>query len=229
MTLLTTFIVDIRNRLDESAARQWTDAQIRAWVNEATKDIARKTEALEDRATIAAVISPVTAEYALAASTIRVHRVEFKATANNLTIPLDYADVKNMDGFGWSQRTLAQNQPYAYTIWGSGATLKLVVHPAPSAAGNFTVWYYRLPVELAEDGSDDSDPVELPAAWDDILLDYVEYRALRKDRDPRWVEAKALYDENLSTMYDNTRRWADEAGAIMPAVSHLPVWLTDAG
>ena len=57
-------------------------------------------------------------------------------------------------------------------------------------------------------------------------MDYVEYRALRKDRDQRWTESKALYDENLATMFDNTRRWADEAGTIDPMSNNLPVWLT---
>lgn len=227
MTTMATFLADARVRLDEATARQWTDPNIRSWINEGARDIARKTESLQERGTIAAVVG--TAEYSLTtmdADIIRVHRVEFKQTAGSFTRELEYADVKGMDGFGWEHRSLSDSQPYVYTVWGSARTLKLIVHPAPSVAGNFTVYYYHLPAELAEDGTADATHVEIPPGWDDVLLDYVEYRALRKDRDARWVEAKGIYDENLSLMYDNTRRWVDQAGAIVPHRSPLPVWLT---
>lgn len=224
MVTMGTLLADARTRLDEATARQWTDPQIRSWVNEAAKDIARKTETLQDRQTIAAVIG--TSEYSLATNCIRVHRVEFKQTAGAQTRELSYVDVRSLDQVGWTDRSHTDSQPFYYTIWGSGTTLKLVTFPAPSVAGNFTVYYYRLPVELVEvDGSQDGSTVEIPEAWNDIALDYIEYRALRRDRDPRWVEAKGIYDENLATMYDNTRRWADESGMIVPNVSPLPTWL----
>lgn len=223
MTTQATFLADARIRLDEASADQWTDAQIRSWINEGAMDIARKTESLQDRQTIAGVVG--TAEYSLATNCIRVHRVEWTPTGENTT-RLEYADVKSMDGYGWEQRTLQNARPYAYTIWGSGTALKLVTFPAPSTAGNFTTWYYRLPTNLAEDGTAAASTVEIPQGWDEILLDYVEYRALRKDRDPRWQENKALYDENLLTMYENTRRWTDSAGVIDHTYSSLPAWLT---
>lgn len=227
MTTQADFLTRARVRLDESTARQWADSDIRGWLNEGARDIARKTESLQERGTIAAVVG--TAEYSLTtmdADIIRVHRVEFKPTSGQYTRELEYADVKGMDGFGWEQRSLTDTQPYAYTVWGSARTLKMIVHPAPSEAGNFTVYYYHLPAALAESSNaDQATHIEIPPGWDDILLDYVEYRALRKDRDPRWVEAKGLYDENLSLMFDNTRRWVDQAGAIVPHRSALPDWL----
>lgn len=223
MTTQATFLADARVRLDEATADQWTDANIRAWINEGAKDIARKTESLQDRQTITGVVN--TSEYVLNSLAVRVHRVEWAPTGENTT-RLEYADLKSLDGFGWEQRSLSNSRPYVYSIWGSSNTLKLITFPAPSTAGNFTVWYYRLSTDLAEDGTAAASTVEVPQGWDEILLDYVEYRALRKDRDPRWQEAKMLYDENLSTMYENTRRWADEAGVVDFTYSSLPAWLT---
>lgn len=226
MTTQGDFITKARVRLNESTARQWTDTNLRQWINEGARDIARKTESLEDRDTVAAVVG--TAEYTLDTDVIRIHRVEFTPTGED-TIRLEYVDIKDMDNFGWRQRTLRQDRPYVYSVWGSGRALKLIVHPVPATAGNFTIWVYRTPAVLAESTTTDAAThVEIPQNWDDILLDYIEYRALRMDRDQRWVEAKAIYDENAAQMYDNTRRWVDQGGMILPnAPGALPVWLTE--
>ena len=90
-----------RVRLNELSARQWEDQDIRDWLNEGARDIARKTECLQDRETIAAIVG--TSEYTISASAIRVHRVEFTPTSER-TQPLQYADVKSLDGYGWAQR-----------------------------------------------------------------------------------------------------------------------------
>lgn len=227
MTTQGEFITRARSRLDETFARLWTEQDLRAWINEGARDIARRTEALEDRETIPAVLSQ--SEYTISSSAIRVHRVEFTPTSEN-TIRLEYMDIKNMDNYGWHDRARTQDRPWIYSIWGSGRTLKLITFPAPAVAGDFTVWYYRLPTALSETGTTQSaSHVEIPQGWDDILLDYVEFRALRKDRDPRWVEAKAMYDENSGAMYDATRRWVDESGLIMPDSGPLPTWLVSGG
>jgi hypothetical protein len=223
MTTQGDFITRARSRLDEDTARQWSEQDLRAWINEGARQIARKTEALEDRQTIAAVVSQ--SEYTLASDAIRIHRVEFTPTSED-TVKLEYVDVKQLDNFGWNDRTRTDNNPYIYTVWGSGATLKLITFPSPATAGNFTTWYYRLPVSLSETGNTQrNSTVEIPQGWDDVLLDYIEWRALRKDRDPRWQDAKAVFDESMDTMYNMTRRWVDESGMILPDSSGLPAWL----
>lgn len=225
MTTQAEFIRKTRVRLDELSARAWDDRMIREWINEGARDIARKTEALEDRDTIAVVVG--TNEYTLDSDIIRVHRVEITPTGEDTTA-LEYVDIKDMDSFGWRQRTLQQDRPYVYSIWGSGRTLKLITFPVPGTAGSLTVWSYIVPAALDEETLTDMDTdVEVPQAWDDILLDYIEYRALRKDRDPRWQESKALYDAACAEMYDNTRRWVDQGGMVLPNGSHLPTWLTE--
>lgn len=222
-------LTSIRARMNEATARNWTDAFFRTLINDAAKDIARKTETLEDIDDIAAVISPVTNQYSINADCLRVHMVEFKQTSDDRRQQLEYVDIRNMEAFGWANRSLAQAMPEYYTIWGSGVTLKLTVFPAPSVAGTFYAYYYRLPTVLATDGSAANSTVEIPEGWNDVALDYVEFRALRQDRDPRWREAKDIYDENLAQMYDNTRRWVDQPGLIVPngIGSYLPRWLVE--
>lgn len=224
MTTQAQFLTKSRTRLNELTARAWTDQQLREWVNEGARDIARKTEALEDRDSITVVVG--TSEYTLDPDIIRVHRVEITPTGEDTTA-LEYVDVKDLDSFGWRQRTQRQDRPYVYSIWGSGRTLKLITYPVPGTAGVITVWAYITPPALVENAATDAAvDVQIPQAWDDILLDYIEYRAMRKDRDPRWQEAKAMYDTACGEMFDNTRRWVDQAGMILPGGSHLPTWLT---
>jgi hypothetical protein len=226
MTTQAEFITRIRERLnEENGARQWSDQNLRGWINEGARDIARKTESLQDRDTIPAVVG--TAEYSFGTDAIRIYRVEFTPIGER-TRPLEYVDVKSMDNYGWEQRDRRNSYPSVFTVFGSGRTLKLICFPAPETAGNFTVWFYKLPADLEViNPTDANEHVEIPPGWDDILLDYVEYRALRKDRDARWTESKALYDENLASMYDNTRRLVEDAGMITPGVGgYLPNWLT---
>lgn len=231
MTTQGTFLTAIRERLDETTANQFSDVFLRRLVNEGAKDIARKTESLEDTDTIAATISPVTSQYSIATDVIRVHNVEFHTTGDStIKRMLEFVDIRNMEAFGWSNRGLTANYPQYYTVWGATRALTLNVFPAPSVAGTFTLYVYKLPAELATaDNSAAATNVDIPQGWDDILLDYMEFRALRQDRDPRWAEAKAIYDENLSTMFDNTRRWVDQAGLITPngMGGYLPTWLVD--
>jgi hypothetical protein len=229
MTTQAQMILSTRDRLNESTPAHWTDSMLRRWINEGMRDIARKTECIQDRDTIPGIIG--TSEYTLASDIIRVHRVEFQPLTDRVC-KLEYLDVKNLDMVGWEQRDLQSHYPFAYTIWGTGLVLKLIAFPSPSTAGAFTIWHFKVPVALAESGSTDAQSeIPIPEVYDDLLLDYIEYRALRRDRDPSWQEAKALYDEGLQVMFDTTRRWVDEGGLITPqgAGGSLPTWLTSGG
>ena len=52
MATQSTYLTNIRAKLDEVTSGQWTDAEIRSWINEGAKDIARRTETLQATALI---------------------------------------------------------------------------------------------------------------------------------------------------------------------------------
>ena len=52
---------------------------------------------------------------------------------------------------------------------------------------------------------------------------------MRKDADPRWQEAKALFEDKLLHMVDSTRRWIDSAGGFQTGTTTLPRWIWDDG
>lgn len=221
-------VTDTRDRLDEVTAQQWTEPQLRKWINEGARDLARRCEVLQDRADVNAVAN--TQEYALPAGVIRVYRVEYRPNGSTEVLPLEYRDFNNMDAVWWSQQTVARNKPRMFTMWGFPPNLKMIVYPTPDTAGSFKVFYYRFPADLATDGSADGTTVEVPEGWWDALVDYCEYMGLRKDADPRWQDAKAKYEETIGNLFDTSRRWSDQASVIVPdGPGPLPLWLIDEG
>lgn len=214
---------DIRSRLDEPTTRLYTDAELRRWVNQGAADIARRTESLQDRTDIA--ITAGTREYSLPATIIRANRVEWNATGETQKFALEYRDWQNMDAIWYTQQAVTSARPVYFTMWGFPPTLKIVLYPVPYANGNIKVFHYRLPAELATDGTAATTVLEVPAGWEDCIVDFAEYMALRKDHDPRWQEAKGLYEERIAELYDLTRRWSDQGGVVVPDSPMVPTWL----
>lgn len=208
-----TYISRLRSRLDESTAVFWSDEELMAWINEAAKDIARRTEALRTTDTIAVTI-PATVYYNLPADVVRVHRVEFTMDDSTQIYRLQPINVPNADSIGWMNQDATGIPEYFFT-WGFSGTLgtpQLYVYPKPSMAGELKVWYYRLPV--AADTGDDL--IEIPEGWDDVALEYAEYRALLKDGNPRFQIAKQDYESKLNDMYNLTRDLHDSPSYVVP-------------
>ncbi|GIV04099.1 MAG: hypothetical protein KatS3mg015_2929 [Fimbriimonadales bacterium] len=221
-----TYLTSIRERLDESTARFWTDVELRRWINEAARDIARRSETIQEVDTVS--ITAGTQEYTLASDLLRVHRVEFSPSSDNNVYPLEYVDYTNLDSIWFTNKTIDRGTPRLFTLWGFVPNLKIIFYPTPDRAGTASVYGYRLPAELATDGSQSASNVEVPEGWEDLVVEYVLYQALLKDGNPEWQAAKALYDEKLDAMMQLTRRWTDQAGMIVSDLGHtVPRYLWD--
>ena len=222
MTTLGEAIELVRSRLDETVAKFFTDVELRAWVNAGVKDISRRTELNQTRATINVLAG--TQEYTLPTDLIRLNRIEFKATNDTRTWGLTYRDVNNMDEVWFQAQKTRQGTPVYYTLWGMPPTLAVILWPVPQAAGQLTVWYYKQPAEALNT----STVLAVPMGWDDALVDYCEFNALRKGRDPRWQEAKALYEEKINELMVKTARWTDQQGMIVgDGPGPVPAWLAE--
>jgi len=220
MATLSDVRTDVRDHLDEATAAYWGNTELDRWINEATRDIARRAEVLQSVDNIDTVAG--TQEYTMASNTLRVYRVEW-IPSSSLIYPLEYRDFHSMDQVWWTQQETQEGFPYWYTMWGFPPNLKLIAYPTPSEVGVLRVRYYRLPTEAENDG----DTLEVPQGWHDLISLWCEFTALRKDADPRWQEAKALYEERLGDMIDLTRRWTDQADSFQMQGLTLPRWLYD--
>lgn len=227
MKSLGDYVADCRDLLAEPKERRWTNEMLRRWVQDGAKDIARKCECIQAWGDIDAVAG--TQQYKMPDNIVRVYRLEFTVTGDEQIYTLDYRDFNTMDEVWWTAQSISQARPYMFTMWGMPPNLQLVVYPTPTDAGSFRLFYYRLPTPLANDGSQDEFAVELPEGWDDLAVEYAVMLAWRRDSDPRWQEAKAIYEDHLKDLKEDALRWTDQAGMVTSGTSMVPRWLWDEG
>lgn len=217
---------NVRARLDETSARFWSDAQLNTWIGQAANNIAKRSETLLDMRTIPVITNGP--KYPAPADTVRLHRIEFSPDNGQTLYPLEKRRHQEMDQLWGSRQATSYAYPNYYIPWGFPPSLTIQLYPVPSAAGLLNVYYYRLPHPIISTTTDPT-VVECVGGWETLIESYVEYSALRKDADPRWQEAKSLYEEELGAMIDQTRDWTDQSGWMTYGTSVLPSWLVGSG
>lgn len=219
MATLATVRTDTRNRITDSTTKFWSDAMLDSWINSAMKDIARRAEVLETTDDIA--VDAGDRQYTAPLDIFRIHRVEFIVSSSNIYV-LEPRDIHEMDSIWGINQIQQQAFPSYYTVWGiMGIDAQIFLYPTPSQAGTLKVWSYRLPTVV----SADAHVCEVPVGWEDLIPLYCEYIALRRDNDPRWQDAKAMYEQELGDMINMTRSHHDQAHWITtPAMNQAP-WL----
>lgn len=221
MTLLSEILTNVRSNLDESLPRFYTDAELTVWVNAAIKDIARRTELYGATATVSLVNG--TQSYVCPTDMIRINRVEVEVAGDSRTYPLEFRDNNAMDEVWATNQKTRNGTPCYFTLWGSPPSLGIKLWPVPQSAGTMTIYYYKQPAETTSPSA----TIPLPMGWDDAVVDFCEYKALRKARDARWQEAKTLYEEKVGELHDKTVGYTDQPGVIVSGagMGGIPAWL----
>jgi len=212
---------DVRNRLDETTARFWSNSELNTWINEAVRDISRRTETLQEFGTHLQAIANV-AKYVVPPDVIRIHRVEFIPTGSTSIYPVAPSTYQEMDQiWGINQLSQTMSYPYKYVLWGFPPNLFIQFYPVPAQNGQVNLFYYRLPKTMVQN----TDIAEIPEGWQDLISLYCEYVARRKDKDDGWKDAKQLYEETINRMIDVTRQWHDQARTFTIGFNAVPEWL----
>lgn len=201
----------IREQIDEPTAAQWSDDSIRRWINEAVKDIARRTKCFRDSGTFTTTAG--TTDYTITTKLVQITHVNYLADGWPYVRPLTYIDVPTKDSFGW----VAATWPQFYALWGQPGNITMILNPAPPSTGDtVTYYYYKVPTDLATSSTADaSTALSIPEGWDDLIYLYAEYSARRRDQEGQlWVEAKQLYEQGLAELAKNALRWTDQVGQI---------------
>jgi hypothetical protein len=211
-------LLQLRDRIDESTQRFWTDRELTDWLNEGIRVIARRTETLEDTE-YQLQAQPQIGRYALPRNCLTVHRCEFAPQLNSqLVYPMELKTYYEMDELWGTQQLISRSYPSYAVFWGAPPNITMQVFPVPSQAGVFQLYYYRLPRTLGTTAPTDNPEniADVFEGWHDLAVTYAEYMALRKDRDDRWQDAKQLFEEGLSELVDHSRRHHDQAqGMVM--------------
>lgn len=226
MVTLTDLLADCRQHLDETNAIYWTDAVLVYWIYEGLRDVARRTECLEDvkRYTIVGGQQ----QYDLPTDMLRINRVVYRQSTG-YTYALQLSSLQNLDDVWGTAQEVAGSQPYWCAVWGTPGlgTQQLYLYPTPSTTldDGLRVFYYRLPKK--PDVNAEANPVDIPSGWEDLIPLYVEIVARRKEaRDSRWKEAQDIYEARLAEMVDVTRQWHDQMLTFGEETSGYPIWLT---
>lgn len=220
---LTDITTNIRSLLDEPNPQFWQNSEITNWVNEACAEIARKVEWKRTTATISVVDG--TQQYTAPADMYRIYRITFSPTDSDNTYTLEWRGMMEMDQIWGINQEWPATYPLYYTTWAVPPDLNLILYPVPSQDGDMIVYYYQQITPVSA-GGDDVDVLE---GYEDIVEDYVVYRALRKDADPRWKEFKQTYEDKLEALYENSRTFQDQAGTFTTGQAALPEWLVSDG
>lgn len=216
----------VRDLLDEASAQFWSDTQLTRWLNESCTDAQRRVEWKERTASLSVNIG--NQDFPAPDDTMRIHKIEFnpspQAGNNQNTYTLEYRGYMEMDQIWGINQQWPATYPLYYTLWGNPGigSLKIKTFPVSAQAGIMFVHYYPMIVPATLD----TDSLDIAQGYDDMTLDYCMYRALRKDADPRWQEAKADYEAKLTALNDTSRTYQDQSGTFTTGQQALPQWLT---
>lgn len=175
--------------MDEDTASQWSQQNLRRWFNDGLRDLARTTR--HWKSTHSVTLTASVAEYTLPSNILAIEHCYYDD--GTLKTPLVARHYEQGDQIWGSHRDVNNGRPAFFTTWGYAPSMKLRLYPVPSTT-NHTARLLTaiLPTEMPLSGSDVSE-VDIPPAWVDLLVDYAEYCALRRDRDPRHQEALQAY------------------------------------
>ncbi len=221
-TTVSTAITALRERLDEATAAQWSDVQLRRWLNEGLRDIARRTRHYLDKDTIA--VTADDGEYTVSDDVLFIRFAYFSPTGDTARqIPLEPRAFEGMNQLWMDRQDQSAGYPVYFTTYGYAPTLTVKLYPVPSVAGTLTLHVARLPADL--DIAAGTGNIDSPTGWVEVAYDYAEYMALRKDRDPRWQESFQMYESKVQGLIEMGDYLNAPGEFVTTGVGMLPSWL----
>lgn len=213
-------ITEVRERVDDENAVRFSSAFIRRAIWEGEREIARRTECLRGQSDLAIAADQQTVYGPT--DIVRVHHAQFQPTGQNQVYPLSYRDRRSMDPlWGVNQLISTSAYPEFYTTWDTPPYLEITLAPIPSSAGTLTLFYYRLPAEIARDDTDDNNPLDVPAGWEDKVVDYCMAECALKDRrTDDYQIAMSRFTDGLGAISETAIRFHDDPGQI----DYDPMW-----
>ena len=220
---LANLLVSAGDRLNDPNHVTATLPQLRRWINEATREIARRTECLFGTDTIPVLAG--TQSYFLPPDVVRLNHVQYELDTQ--TIALEYIE-QGAAQYLWGVNQAHQSAwPEQYTTWGhpGSSTFSIRLFPVPSSNGTLRIYYSRLPVELATDGSDDNTSIDVPNGWEDPLLDYVQAQVFLRDRraDDYQLVTQRFQDRLVALVETSGRDYNTNPGMITPLMG-IDTW-----
>lgn len=206
----------VRERLDEPIPSFYTDTQIRRWLNDAVREIARRAEWKRAYKDYAVDVSSEDQVVALDTNVLRVYRVEWRPTAQSAVYRLEYRDINAMDVI-WGVYQEWSGQPGWYTMINANP-LSILISPAATQDGHLRVFYYDMPTDLTTNAvTSASTALTVPTGWEDLAVEFATAMGHRKARDVQSYQmAMEAFTSRLQALIECSVRYSDEAASITP-------------
>jgi hypothetical protein len=209
----------LRDLLDEASANFWTDAQLNTWINNGAQDIARKAKCLLEKQSIQ-VFNDV-GTYAAPGNVVEFHRVEYLPAQSPNVYVLTFRNYSEMDSLWGINQQIQNYYPNYWTLWREPPNTQIILYPIPSTAGTLNVQYYR----TATLAVNDTDTIDIPEGWDDVVVEFGMWKALLKKQDPRWSQIRQAYNDNLAAiMVATSAGYSDNVGSFTRGPVSGPIW-----
>jgi hypothetical protein len=219
-------IEQVRARLAEETPGFYADSQIRTWLNDGVREVARR--ALWKRMDQQVIVTSGTQFYTAPATAIQIYRVEYAPTGTSMIYPLEYRDINAMDIVWGLNQSTGQGTPSYYTLV-SANPVSIELCPTPSRAGNLKVYYYAMTTDLATTNSSDANtPLDVPIGWEDLPVSWATGMGFRKSRDVQAYQLEVgAFSEQLNRLTEMATRYTDEPTHIQPGADWA--WAMDYG
>ena|SRR5215469_4574502 len=204
---VSTMLTQIGYALDDPNNQLYSQTQLISYVNEAQADIARRAEVLQQLNQIP--IYNQVRDYMAPVDCLRVYKLEFFQSQSQQIWPLEYVGLVEMDSIWGINQYNRSAWPNVWTSWQQPPKVLIRLYPVPGQAGTITCYYYRSPRSVGF-----SDVLDIPMGWEDLIRDYSEFMALRSRADPRWSDAKTLYEQKLDDYIQRSRTNTTAPGRI---------------
>lgn len=226
---MTEALAALRERLREPTAAAWQNTELRRWIMEAARDIARRTKCFEKSGTVAVIANTRTYTAPVDMLIDGIQAAYFTPTGSSQEYPVEYREIASL-GHVWLMNGAIDKsyKPDIFTIWGVVPTASILLYPIPNVNGTFTIYYYRLPADPFatnySSAASDGTTIDIPEGWIDLVYDGAEYRAWRRDRKDNWQEAKQLFEESLNTLANSAGSHSQQPQFITPYRMPTPYW-----
>lgn len=226
MPTVTELIAQVRDIVDEPIGAQFSDTQLRRWLNEGNRDLSRSTRHLKTQQTIPTVAG--TSSYTVNANALSIELAWYQDVPGARFLALEPRHMENMDavrGYNWART----GTPSFFSTQGFSPNLQILIYPVPAVtADNIVVYVSRISADIDITGAGDASQVDTPSAWYDALADYAEMKCLRRDRDPRWSDAWKMYTDKRDGLINNPDYLAvNRELTVDPIAGALPTWLVE--
>jgi hypothetical protein len=208
-------IEQVRARLAEETPGFFTDSQIRAWLNDGVREVARRS--LWKRTSSSVSVVAGTQFYTAPSTAIQISRVEYKASTSNAIYPLEYRDINAMDVVWGINQSIGRGTPEYYTLV-SANPLSIELCPTPGVGGTLKVYYYAMPTDLTVNANTDAATnLDVPVGWEDLPVEWATGMGFRKSRDVNAYQlAVAVFAQQLDRLTEMATRYTDSPTGIVP-------------